>query len=96
MRDEKKRGPDNCKPTSPQRKAEAKRQLDSKIAEIESQDSLLLFLFVENCSKILTEPMVELVWDFLEFLRFNDYYIVNGKEVFCVPFSHLVRKRDLK
>ncbi|MBA7536723.1 hypothetical protein ES705_28987 [subsurface metagenome] len=96
MRDEKKRGLANCKPTSPQRRLETKRQLDSKIAEVESQDTLLLFLFVQNCPKTLTEPMIELVWDFLDFLKSNGYYIVNKQEVFCVPFSHLVLKKDLK
>ncbi|MBA7542046.1 hypothetical protein ES705_34362 [subsurface metagenome] len=96
MRDKKKRGLANRKPTSPQRRLETKRQLDSKIAEIKSQDSLLLFLFVENCPKILTEPMIELVWDFLEFLKSQGYYIVNKREVFCVPFGKLVCKADLK
>ncbi|MBA7645156.1 hypothetical protein ES703_52909 [subsurface metagenome] len=86
----------NCEPTSPQRKTEARRLLDSKIAEIESQDSLLLFLFVENCPKILTEPMIQLVWDFLEFLKSHGYLIVHQKEVFCVPFGKLVCKADLK
>lgn len=96
MGNEKKRGPLNCEPKDPQRKAEAKRLLDSKIAEIKSQDSLLLFLFVENCPKILTEPMIQVIWDFMEFLRSHGYYIVNEKEVFCVPFSHLVLKKNLK
>jgi len=96
MRDKKKRGLANCEPTSPQRKAKAKRLLNSKIVEIESQDSLLLFLFVENCPKILKEPMIQVVWDFLEFLKSHGYIIVNEKEVFCVPFSHLVAKAGLK
>jgi len=96
MRDKKKRGLANRKPTSPQRRLETKRQLDSKIAEVKSQESLLLFLFVENYSKILTEPMVELIWEFMDFLKSCGYYIINEKEVFCVLFSHLVRRKDLK
>jgi hypothetical protein len=96
MSNEKKRGPLNCEPRDPQRKNESKRLLNSKIAEIKSQESLLLFLFVANYSKILTEPMVELIWDFMEFLKSHGYYIINEKEVFCVPLSHLVRKKDLK
>lgn len=97
MRNEKKRGPESGLPTGPQRKNElSKRLLDSKIREVESQESLLLFLFVENCPKILTEPMIELVWNFMEFLKSNGYLIINEKEVFCVPLSHLVRKKDLK
>ena len=96
MRDKKKRGLATCKPTSPQRKTEARRLLDSKIAEIKSQESLLLFLFVGNCSEILTEPMVEMLWEFMEFLKAHGYCIVNEKEIFCVPFSHLVCPADLK
>jgi len=97
MRKEKKRGPESGLPTGPQRKDEnLKRLLDSKIAEIKSQESLLLFLFVANRSEILREPMVELIWEFMEFLKSNGYLIINEKEVFCIPFSHLVRKKDLK
>jgi len=96
MRNEKKRGPGTRKPSGPQRLVETKRLLDSKIAEIKSQESLLLFLFVGYRSGILTEPMVELIWEFMEFLKSGGYYIVNEKEVFCVPFSHLVKEKDLK
>ena len=97
MRKEKKRGPESGLPTGPQRQDEnLKRRLDSKIAEVESQESLLLFLFVANRSEILPEPMVELIWEFMEFLKSNGYLIINEKEVFCIPFSHLVRKKDLK
>jgi len=92
----KKRGPDSRQPTGPRRKDGSRRLLDSKIEEINSQESLLLFLFVANCSKILAEPMVEMIWEFMEFLKSHGYYIVNEKEVFCVPFSHLVCKADLK
>lgn len=67
-----------------------------KEKELKSQESLLLFLFVENYPKILTEPMIELIWDFMEFLKSNGYHIVNEKEVFCFPFLKLVRKGDLK
>jgi len=96
MRKEKKRGPGTRKPPGPKRMVETKRLLDSKIAEIESQESLLLFLFVANRSEILPEPMVKLTWEFMEFLKSNGYLIINEKEVFCVPLSHLVRKKDLK
>lgn len=97
MGNEKKSGPPSNEPRGPQRKDESlQRQLDSKIRDVESQESLLLFLFVENYSKILTEPMIQVVWDFMEFLRSHGYHIVNGEEVFCVPFSHLVCKKNLK
>ncbi|MBA7657452.1 hypothetical protein ES703_65390 [subsurface metagenome] len=96
MASEKKRGPDSRQPTGPKRKAEAKRLLDSKIKDVQSQGSLLLFLFADNYSKILTEPMVEMLWEFMEFLKAHGYHIVNQKEIFCVPFSHLVCVADLK
>jgi len=96
MKDKKEREPVARKPIGPQRMTEAKRLLESKIREIKSQESLLLFLFVENCSKILAEPTIELIWEFMEFLKSNDYYIINRKEVFCVPLSHLVEKKKLK
>lgn len=96
MRNEKKKEPATRKPADSKRKELSKRQLDSKIAEVKSQESLLLFLFVANRSEILTEPMVKLTWEFMEFLKSHGYYIINEKEVFCVPFSHLVRKKDLR
>ena len=97
MRKEKKRGPESGLLTGPQRKdANLQRRLNSKIRDVESQESLLLFLFVANRSEILPEPMVKLIWEFMDFLKSHGYYILNEKEVFCVPLSHLVRKKDLK
>jgi len=93
---EKKRGAETRQATAPKRKAEAKRLFDFKLREIESQESLLLFLFVANHSKILTEPMIELIWNFMEFLKSEGYQIVNEKEVFCFPFSKLVCKGGLR
>ncbi|MBA7520833.1 hypothetical protein ES705_12932 [subsurface metagenome] len=92
----KKKGPAARELTGPKRMTEARRLLDSKIAEIESQEYLLLFLFVENYSKILTEPMIELIWDFMQFLKSADYHIISGQEVFCFPASKLVKFSDLK
>ncbi|MBA7556237.1 hypothetical protein ES705_48936 [subsurface metagenome] len=87
---QKKKEPATRKSADSKRKECPKRQLDSKIREVKSQESLLLFLFVANYSEILTEPMIELVWDFMEFLKSTGYYIINGKEVFCFPASKLV------
>lgn len=96
MRKEK-RGPGVLRQPGPQRMTEkAKRLFDSKVKEIKSQESLLLFLFVENQSKILTEPDIELIWNFMQFLKSNGYYIVNGKEVFCFPASRLVKLAGLR
>ncbi|MBA7703335.1 hypothetical protein ES703_112117 [subsurface metagenome] len=94
---QKEREPATRKPADSQHKDEnLKCRLDSKIRELKSQESLLLFLFVENCPKILTEPMVELVWNFMEFLKRHGYHIINEKEVFCFPASKLVRLSALK
>ena len=87
---QKKKEPATRKSADSKRKECPKRQLDSKIREVKSQESLLLFLFVENCPKILTEPMVELIWDFMEFLKWSGYLIINKEEVFCFPASKLV------
>lgn len=95
MKEKKTKRAGSRKPIGPQRKTEAKRLFDSKRSEIESQESLLLFLFVENYSKILTDPMIESVWSFMEFLKSNGYHIISEKEVFCVPFSKLVLKDNL-
>ncbi|MBA7553637.1 hypothetical protein ES705_46231 [subsurface metagenome] len=92
----KKREPATRKPAGSQSKVETKDLLDSKIREAKSQESLLLFLFADNYSKILAEPMVEVVWDFMEFLKSQDYYIINGKEVFCFPASKLIRLAGLE
>lgn len=93
---EKKKEPVARKLTGSKRMTQVERHLNSKIRETQSQESLLLFLFAENYSKILAEPMVELVWEFMEFLKSTGYCIVNEKEVFCFPFSKLVREKGLR
>jgi len=45
---EKKKEPTARKLADSRQMAEAKRQFNSKIREVKSQESLLLFLFVEN------------------------------------------------
>ncbi len=92
----KEREPATRKPADSKHEELPKCLLDSKIREVKSQESLLLFLFVANHSKILTEPMIELIWDFMEFLKSTGYYIINGKEVFCFPVSKLVRLAGLE
>ena len=93
---QKKREPATRKPADSKPKVVTKGLLDSKIREVKSQESLLLFLSVENYPKILTEPMIELVWNFMEFLKRHGYYIINEKEVFCFPASKLVRLAGLE
>ncbi|MBA7660116.1 hypothetical protein ES703_68115 [subsurface metagenome] len=93
---EKKKEPATRKPADSKREDCPKRLLDSKIREVKSQESLLLFLFVENCPKVLTESMLDVVWKFMEFLKSAGYCIVNEKEVFSLPFSKLVCEKDLR
>jgi len=38
----------------------------------------------------------EMTWAFIQWLKERRLYVVNADEVFCVPFSHLVRPADLK
>lgn len=97
MKNKKQKGPAASEPTGPKRKDKnSRRILESKIREVKSQEYLLLFLFVENYSKILTEPMIELIWDFMKFLKSHGYFILNQREVFCFPISKLVKLSDLK
>lgn len=93
---DKKKGSAAVKQTDPKRMTEAKRLLDSKIKEIKSQESLLLFLFVENYPKVLTESMLCMIWKFMEFLKKSGYHIIDGKDVFCFPFSKMIKLKDLK
>lgn len=96
MKDKKKKGPDAVKRPSPMQAAEATRMLHSKIREIKSQESLLLFLFVESQQNIILEPMLDAIWEFMEFLKARGYHIVSGKKVFCFPFGRMAELSKLK
>jgi len=93
----KKKGAESRQPTAPERKGKAKRLFDSKRKGLETQEAELFLKFAEFYPSADMKIEVALaVWNFMEFLKSNHYYIVNGQEVFCVPFSKLARKGDLR
>jgi len=63
------------KQADPKRMVETKRLLESKIREIQSQESLLLFLFVESQPPVVSEPMLDAIWRFMEWLKKKGYII---------------------
>jgi len=75
---EKKKGPEARKQASPIQATEIARVLHSKIAEIRSQESLLLFMFVESQDNIIEGEILDGIWEFMEFLKSGDYHIVRG------------------
>ncbi|MBA7524247.1 hypothetical protein ES705_16384 [subsurface metagenome] len=93
---EKKKGPAGVNQTDPRCKDESKHLLELRIKEVQSQESLLLFLFVESQPPVVSEPMLDAVWRFMEFLKASDYHVINGKEVFCFPFGKMVELSKLK
>jgi len=79
--EKKERGPAARKPTGPQHKTEVKRLIKSKIKELESQETQLLFLFVESQEDVVSELMLDAIWKFMEWLRKNDYIILDAKRM---------------
>lgn len=94
--EDKNKGPDAVKQPDPKRKDVSKRLLHAKIREIKSQESLLLFLFVESQQNIITEPMLDVIWQFMEFLKDSGYHTISGKKVFCFPFGKMAELSKLK
>ncbi len=72
---EKKKGPAAVKQTGPRCKDESKHLLELRIKEIQSQESLLLFLFVEDQPPVVSEPMLDAIWRFMEWLKKKGYVI---------------------
>lgn len=97
MKNKKKKGPDDRNRTDPKRKSELKRLFDSKKDELKSQQGQLLLKFLETYpSADAALQCCEMVWSFLTWLKEKGYHIIDGKTVFCFPFSKLVRLKDLK
>jgi len=89
----KKKGPETRKPPGPKRMTEVKRLVNFKQVKRKNQGLLLKF---DKDHPDLTFDDAITILAFIRWLENNDYHIINGREVFCVPFSHLVRKKDLK
>lgn len=92
----KEKGPAAVKQTGPRRKAEAKRLLKSKQKELESQESRLMLDFFATWTEPVSEQMAQFLWQFLKFLKEKDYHVIDERTVYCFPFSHLVRYKNLK
>ena len=85
------------KQTRSKHKAEAKHLLDSKKDELKSQQGQLLLKFLETYpSADVTLACCEMVWSFLTWLKEKGYHVIDERDVYCLPFSHLVRYKDLK
>ncbi|MBA7700627.1 hypothetical protein ES703_109347 [subsurface metagenome] len=77
----KKIGPAARKPAGPKQATEATRLIKSKIKELDSQETQLLFLFVESQEDVVSELMLDAIWKFMEWLRKNDYIILDAKRM---------------
>lgn len=87
----KERGSPARKPTDPQRKRKAKRLLDSKKKELDSQEAQLLLKFLGVHPEIdTTLAIVEVLWSFLKFLKKSRLCIISEEEVFCFPLKKMV------
>jgi len=97
MKDKEKKDPAAVKPTRSLRKADAKRLLHSKGLAIESPEGKIIAEFLETYpSSSTTILSLEMLWFFLAWLKSKKIHLVDSQDVFCVPFSYLVRCKDLK
>lgn len=71
----KKKGPDAVKQPDPKCEDGSKHLLELRIKEVQSQESLLLFLFVESQPPVVSEPMLDAIWRFMEWLKKKGYII---------------------
>lgn len=82
MKDKKKKGPETRKPADPKRKREAKRLFNSKKRELEMQEAQLFLKFAESYPPTdLKIDAALAVWNFLKFLKDNDYIILDAKRM---------------
>jgi len=93
----KKKGPEGRNRSDPKRKDESKRLFNSKKKELETQEAKLFLKFAEIYPPADMKIDVALaIWDFLKFLKKEGYLIVHDNDLFVIPFSHLVKLKDLK
>lgn len=82
---------------TPKRKGKAERLFDSKGKGLGTQEVELFLKFAELYPPADMKIEVALaVWNFLEYLKKSGHGIIHEETVFCVPFSRLVRKGDLR
>gem|GEM_PF-1412611 len=89
----KKERPDTRKRTGRQRMTKIKRQLDSRKIKKENQELLLKF---DRAHAGITFDNAGAILIFVRWLEDSGYLFVHEKDVFCFPFSHMVRAKDLK
>jgi len=95
----KKKGADNLqKAPAPKRKDKSKRLLNSKLKELESPEGQILLAFLRDCplGNEMSLNSAELLWSFIVWLDLKKIRLVDEREVFCFPFSKLVRKGKLR
>ena len=65
--------------------------------ELKSKDGLIFLEFLKAHERIkFSLGTIETMWGFIKFLKANGYYIINENAVFCVSFSRLVDRSELK
>lgn len=97
MRKREKKDRPQTRKTGPKHKAIAKRLLKSRKKEIESPEAKLLLSFLETYPPgDATLAACEMTWAFIQWLKERRLYIVSADEVFCIPFSKLAAKKNLK
>jgi len=75
-------GPAAHMPTGPKQATEAARLIKSKIKELESQEAKLFLKFAESYPPAdLKIDAALAVWNFLKFLKKNDYIILYAKRM---------------
>ncbi|GAI61408.1 unnamed protein product [marine sediment metagenome] len=89
----KKKGPVSRQPSGPERMTKVKRLVNFKQASSGNQCLILKF---DKDHPGLTFDEAGAVLTFIGWLEINHYSVIHGGTVFCVPFSHLVKKKDLK
>jgi len=98
---EKKKGPAADQLTGPKgeakAKAKAKHILKDRRKELDSQEAKLFLRFLESHPPgDVSLAALELLWGFLKWMEERRLYVVGADEIFHIPFSNLVRGRDLK
>lgn len=97
LNEKKEKGSPALQHNDPSRKTEVKRFLKSKKKELESPEAQLFLNFLATWPLAdVTLLACEMTWGFIQWLKKAGYHIIDERTVFCIPFSHLVKKADLK
>jgi len=73
-----------------------KRLLHSKIQKNDYRESQLFLKFLAaQPESILKRDKVELVWEFVTYLKKSGYHILHGNTIFCMPLTRMIKMKDL-